>query len=79
LETLEKIISIMFAYSVLVENQSLLNKKFTNHEETNNKTHTITSSLYHDGFLNFDWSKNLSQYKTIPLKTASIISVWSNN
>jgi hypothetical protein len=44
----------MFAYSVLVENQSLLNKKFTNHEETNNKTHTITSSLYRDGFLNFD-------------------------
>ena len=79
METFQKIISIVFTYSVIVENQPLLNKKLTNHKETNNKTHTITSGLYCDGFLNFDWPENLSQYKIIPQKTASIISVWSNN
>jgi hypothetical protein len=35
IETLAKIIPIASIYIVLVEKESLLNKKFTNHKETN--------------------------------------------
>jgi len=54
METVVKIISIVATYIFLVENESLLNKKFINHKETNSKTCT-TYCLYHDVYPNFNW------------------------
>ena len=48
--------------------ESLLNKKSTNHKKINNKTRTTTFSLYYDVFLNSNWPKILTQYKTRPLE-----------
>ena len=45
MKTLDKIILIFATYAFLVEKKSLLNKKFTNHKETNSRTCTTTSSL----------------------------------
>lgn len=53
LEILAKIISTAVTYIVLIKNESLLNKKSTNHKKINSKTRT-TFGLYRDAFLNFD-------------------------
>jgi hypothetical protein len=68
MKTLAKIISIVATYVFLVENESLLNNKFINHEETNNEIHTTTSSLTSNILFSLIWMEILRCLVFIPFR-----------
>ena len=62
MEFIAKIILIATTYIVLIEKESFLNTKSTNHKETNSKTYTITFILYHDALVISNWLESLNRY-----------------